>query len=64
MDRTRVKGKTALSTQRRQQAQQRQQQQLQHPEYSTGPGLPDKQDQTTHNKVSETSEGGLNSSDQ
>ena len=35
-----------------------------HPEYPIGPSLPDKQDQTTHNKVSETSEGGLNSSDQ
>jgi hypothetical protein len=64
MDRTRVKAKTALSTQRRQQAQQRQQQQAQHPEDPIGPGLPDKQNQTSHNKVSENSEGGLNSSDQ
>jgi hypothetical protein len=64
MDRTRLKGKTALSTQRRQQEQQRQQQQAQHPEFPIGPDLPDKQHQTTHNKVSETSEGGLDSSDQ
>ena len=64
MDRTRLKGKTALSTQRRQQERQRRQQQAQLPEFPIGRDLPDKQDQNTHNKVSETSEDGLYSSDQ
>jgi hypothetical protein len=51
-------------TQRRQHQQQAQQQQAQQSEYPTGPGLPDKQDQTKHNTVSESLKGRISAYDQ
>ena len=52
------------STQRRQHRQQVQQQQAQQSEYPTGPGLPEKQNQTKHNTVSESLKDRISTSDQ
>jgi hypothetical protein len=54
----------AAVTRRRQHRQQRQQQQTQQPKVEHGPGLPEKQNQTKHNPMSERQAGRFTDCDQ